>query len=397
MKHLLIFVMMVPLFYSCGSSSSNSDHPADVSGKWVSYSVTDKYGNTTVPLPSFTLKMDQNDHDLNGTLDIVELGMTDSIEVFGSIDGVHFNLSGQFSQGDIQVKGLWENNDSMQMTVAINIDENDPQSGIVYHALMRKAPLAGISFPANSFTLELKCGDSGKDIILVHGLMSDATKWDTMINHFRDSGICETCQVWTYQYDWLNHIAQTGQDFVTKVDEQPLIDEPVIIGSSMGGLVARSYIKQGGSFERLITIATPHLGSALTELIGIFPGVQDMEPGSDFLNELNSDVYETSKRSNYLLLNGKVNRTWVCTKRVLDVCVWGHYEWAESYPTLIKAGYLALSKPNDGLVPQSSSRFDGDEQVSRADADAFEWIDHTGLPVNERVIDFISNQLEAAE
>ena len=108
-------------------------------------------------------------------------------------------------------------------------------------------------------------------------------------------------------------------------------------------------------------------------------------------------MYEISKRSNYLLLNGKVKRTWVCTKRVLDVCVWGHYEWAEPYPTLIKAGYLALSKPNDGLVPQSSSRFDGDEQVSRADADAFEWIHHTGLPVNERVIDFISDQLEAAD
>lgn len=387
---------MLPLFYFCGCSSSNLDHPADVSGEWVSYSVADKDGNTTVLLPSFTLKLDQNDHELNGTLDIIELGMTESIEISGYIDGVDFNLSGQFSQGGIQVNGFWENNDSMQMIVAINIDENDLLNGIVYHALMRKALLADISFPENSFTLEQKCGDSGKDIILVHGLMSDATKWDTMINHFRDSGICETYRVWTYQYDWLIHIAQTGQDFINKVDEQPLIDEPIIIASSMGGLVARSYIKQGGRIERLMTIATPHLGSALTELIGIFPGVQDMEPGSDFLNELNSDVYEISKRSNYLLLNGKVKRTWVCTKRVLDVCVRGYYEWAESYPTLIKAGYLALSKPNDGLVPQSSSRFDGDEQVSRADADAFEWIHHTGLPVNERVIDFISDQLEAA-
>lgn len=393
MKTFLIFLMMVPLFYFSGCGSSNSDNPADVSGKWVSYSVTDRDGNTTVSLPSFTLELDQNDNDLNGTLAIVEFGVTEEIGVSGYIDGVDFNLSGQFSQGDIQVNGLWENNDSMQMTVAINIDENDQQIGIVYHALMRKAPLSEISFSVNSFALEQKCGDSGEDIILVHGLMSDATKWNTMINHFHDSGICETNRVWTYQYDWLINIAQTGQDFVIKVGEQPLIDKPVIIASSMGGLVARSYIKQGGRFERLITIATPHLGSELTELIGIFPGIQDMEPGSDFLNELNSDAYEASMRTNYLLLNGKVNRTWVCTKRVLDVCVRGYYEWAESYPTIIKAGYVLLSKPNDGMVPQSSSRFDGDEQVSRADADAFEWIHHTGLPVNERVIDFISNQL----
>ncbi len=394
---------MVPLFYfgGCGSSKSDnpvdvlgkSDNPADVSGKWVSYSVTDRDGNTTVSLPSFTLELNQNDHDLNGTLAIVEFGITEVIGVSGYIDGVDFNLSGQFSQGDIQVNGLWENNDSMQMTVAINVDENDQQIGIVYYALMRKAPLSEISFSINSFTLEQKCGDSGEDIILVHGLMSDATKWNTMINHFRDSGICETNRVWTYQYDWLNHITQTGQDFVTKVGEQPLIDKPVIIASSMGGLVVRSYIKQGGRFERLITIATPHLGSALTELIGTFPGIQDMEPGSDFLNELNSDAFEASKRTNYLLLNGKVNRTWVCTKRIRGVCVRGYYEWAESYPTIIKAGYVLLSKPNDGMVPQSSSRFDGDEQVSRADANAFEWIHHTGLPVNERVIDFISNQL----
>lgn len=385
---------MVPLFYFSGCGSSNLDNPADVSGKWVSYSVTDRDGNATVSLPSFTLELDQNDNDLNGTLAIVEFGVTEEIGVSGYIDGVNFNLSGQFSQGGIQVNGLWENSDSLQMTVAINIDENDQQIGIVYHALMRKAPLSEISFSVNSFALEQKCGDSGENIILVHGLMSDATKWNTMINHFRDSGICETNRVWTYQYDWLIHIAQTGQDFVRKVGEQPLIDKPpVIVASSMGGLVSRSYIKQGGRFERLITIATPHLGSELTELIGIFPGIQDMEPGSDFLNELNSDVYEASMRTNYLLLNGKVNRTWVCTKRVLDVCVRGYYEWAESYPTIIKAGYVLLPKPNDGMVPQSSSRFDGDEQVSRADADAFEWIHHTGLPMNERVIDFISNQL----
>ena len=152
MKTFLIFLMMVPLFYFSGCGSSNSNNPADVSGKWVSYSVTDRDGNTTVSLPSFTLELDQNDHDLNGTLAIVEFGITEAIGVSGYIDGVDFKLSGQFSQGDIQVNGIWENNDSMQMTVAINIDENDQQIGIVYHALMRKAALSEISFPLNSFT-----------------------------------------------------------------------------------------------------------------------------------------------------------------------------------------------------------------------------------------------------
>lgn len=399
MKTFLTYLMVVSLFFFMGCRSSDAEQTADVSGKWVSYSVTDKDQDSTAPLPSFTLDLNQSIHDLNGSftmsLEINELNITS--DVTGQIEGVDFKLSGQFSIGDLNVNGLWENNDSMQMTVSINIDENNPESGIVYHALMRRPAVAETTFPLNSYELVQQCGTSGSHVILVHGLMSDATKWDTMIDHFRDSRLCETHQVWTYQYDWQKHISASGQDFVARVDAEHFDDPPVIIASSMGGLVSRSYIKQGGDFERLITIATPHLGSALTDIIGVFHGIQDMEPGSGFLNALNTDAYETSRRSDYLLLNGKVGRTWVCTKYVLDLCVWGHYDWYGSYPALIKLGYVALSKPNDGMVPQSSSRFDGDDMVSRVDADEFEWIHHTGLPVNDRVIDFMIEQLQEVE
>lgn len=399
MKIFLAYLMVIPLFFFMGCRSSSTDHTADISGKWVSYSVTGKDGNTTPPAPGFALNLDQNGHDLNGSLTMMleANDMNITTNVTGHIEGVDFNLSGQLLGGDLNVNGLLENNNSMQMTVTIDLDKDNLERGMVYHALMRKAPLIEEPLVVNSYELVQQCGTMGSHVILVHGLMSDASKWETMIDHFRDNGICDQYRVWTYQYDWQKHIADTGSDFVNRVDALHLGDAPVIIASSMGGLVSRSYIKQGGAFERLITIATPHHGSSLTDLIGVFHGIQDMEPGSDFLNQLNNDAFETSQRSNYLLLNGKVKRTWVCTKRVLDVCIQGHYEWSGSYPTLIKLGYLLLSKPNDGMVPQSSSRFEGDTLVKRVDDAKFEWIHHTGLPIDERIIDFMSGQLQEAE
>jgi len=61
----------------------------------------------------------------------------------------------------------------------------------------------------------------------------------------------------------------------------------ILIGHSMGGLVARAYLRRFGPrrVARLVTLGTPHRGSALAR-IGLGENGRQMEPGSDWLRAL---------------------------------------------------------------------------------------------------------------
>lgn len=62
-----------------------------------------------------------------------------------------------------------------------------------------------------------------------------------------------------------------------------------LLGHSMGGLIARTYLKQEGnlpSVRRLVTMATPHHGTYVSHL-GPGQGADQMHPGSSFLGWLN--------------------------------------------------------------------------------------------------------------
>jgi len=65
-----------------------------------------------------------------------------------------------------------------------------------------------------------------------------------------------------------------------------------IIGFSMGGLVARSYMRQFGDPRRIttfISLAAPNHGTWMAWLDGK-PGVREMRPGSKFLAAIDADV-----------------------------------------------------------------------------------------------------------
>ena len=78
-------------------------------------------------------------------------------------------------------------------------------------------------------------------------------------------------------------------------------EQVIIVGHSMGGLVARKYMVDYGDekVHKLITLATPHHGfnnftdaELLMKVLDIFTGrgeveVKQMRPNSDFLNKLN--------------------------------------------------------------------------------------------------------------
>lgn len=63
-----------------------------------------------------------------------------------------------------------------------------------------------------------------------------------------------------------------------------------LVGFSMGGLIARSYLQECGGAKHcshLVTIATPHMG-VLTALATQKPGLRQMKPNDPWLQKLNA-------------------------------------------------------------------------------------------------------------
>lgn len=62
-----------------------------------------------------------------------------------------------------------------------------------------------------------------------------------------------------------------------------------VVGHSLGGLIARYYVQRLGGDTRirtLVTIGTPHEGTAVIPLANAHPVVRQMRPGSDLIEEL---------------------------------------------------------------------------------------------------------------
>ena len=87
---------------------------------------------------------------------------------------------------------------------------------------------------------------------------------------------------------------------VDKVLHHTSRDKVVIVAHSMGGLVARNYIKNHGGDKdvyKLVTIGTPNhgiFGTLVGGLCGIthggLPECSDMQPDSSFMDNLNSKI-----------------------------------------------------------------------------------------------------------
>lgn len=403
MRKVILIMFTVLLFTLLAGCGISENELKDVAGDWVGNLGIDGSGNEIEISASnhYDLWIDQNTNFLTASLTFPpEFDIDSPIALSGTIYGNEVKLNGSYNDSEVSVDGIVDEEDSLQIAVKGIGSE-------IYHVLLlKKEFLLEASFN-NSYELEKKLGTSGngRSIILVHGMDDNAKSWDDMLDYFDDHGISKTNNVWVFQYKWELKIADNGATMKSMINDKQsdgdITKDPIIIAHSMGGLVARSYISKGGDFHRLVTLGTPHLGSGLANLTYIFnwagvTGVADLAPGSNFLDALNSDSYEQSQRSKYTLLNGKVGKYWVCewTVCVFDKCkcMAGHHNWHDHYPFNIKLGYKALSKPNDGMVPQSSARFYGDNDVHHVSS--FEWIDHISLNKNSRVCKWVTDFIQ---
>lgn len=398
-----VILTAIVFFLACNKSDDDPEVEfiADVSGEWEGYLLMNDLEEEITAASSYVLNIEQEVNNLTAILTIpAEFGFSSSVVLMGIFDtDTTITLEGAIDGQTISVSGIIEDEHSLQVAIGGVADETQ----LVLFS--KDIPsLVGASVN-NVYELKLKLGTAGvgRSIILVHGMNDNSDSWDDMLDYFDDHNIGDNYNVWTFEYMWMLHIADNGQKMYEMIADK-IFDEinayPIIAAHSMGGLVARHYISvdtDSRYHHRLITLGTPHLGSGLANLAGIFDwasvtGVTDLAPGSNFLTNLNSNSYEQQQHSTYWLLNGKVGTYYHCYlySDLLHHCIIPGYKWhSPKPPANIKAGYAALSKPNDGMVPQSSSRFYGNDDVHHVAS--FEWVNHVSLNKNIRVCSWVTD------
>lgn len=390
-----VFMGILFVLFSC--SGTHQETTINVSGSWSSHLYVDGQKEADSTSSLYRLILTDTGRELFGEFHFPQEDGKPVFMLSGSNAPDGLTLIGSNGRETLSLSGQVVDSDTLQMFLETS---GGRKENILF--FRDKQPTPGKSI--NAYKFEKKCG-SGSPVILIHGMDDDASTWDEMIERFKGDGVCDKHSVYTYQYDWIVSIYDNGVLLGAKILEQNFSEHPIIVAHSMGGLVTRAHVSQGGNVKALITLGTPHRGSPLADLTYIFPwatgtGVGDLRPDSPFILFLTNSTLDNISRPKYHLLNGRVDVNWECTKKVMGVCVWGKYVWKrDDYPSQIKAGWAALKTfgDNDGMVPEWSARFDGDPFVNRHDT--FYWYDHIALnkpskapEIYKYIHDFLSNQ-----
>jgi len=125
-------------------------------------------------------------------------------------------------------------------------------------------------------------------VLLLHGVLCNAGVWQPAKRHLaaRDIG-----PIYALSYGpplaSIDMFADQAAEKIDAILAATGSRQVVIVGHSMGGLVARAYLRRhgGARVRRLITVGTPHQGSMLAY---IFPGValSQLRPRNAWLAEL---------------------------------------------------------------------------------------------------------------
>jgi len=126
-------------------------------------------------------------------------------------------------------------------------------------------------------------------VLLVHGWFHNRSAFLVMARALRAAGFHNVVPV---GYDMLRH-DMTALVGLLAVDVERALEQSgaqrcMLVGHSLGGLVARAYVQDHGgedTVDTVVTIGTPHAGTR-TSLLGPGSSARAMRPGSTFLRDL---------------------------------------------------------------------------------------------------------------
>jgi triacylglycerol esterase/lipase EstA (alpha/beta hydrolase family) len=128
-------------------------------------------------------------------------------------------------------------------------------------------------------------------IVLVHGVLVNDGVWFTMRRHLARHAVGAVYSInYGPPYGDIEHFAEQLGAKIESVCAATGAARVFLVCHSMGGLVARAYLRQRGPMRivRIITIGTPHHGSVFARAL-IGRCLAQMRPGNAWLAELNRD------------------------------------------------------------------------------------------------------------
>ncbi|MBS1139075.1 MAG: putative lipase transrane protein [Proteobacteria bacterium] len=130
-----------------------------------------------------------------------------------------------------------------------------------------------------------------RPILLVHGYGCSRGIWWLLRRRLEAAGHTVASVSLIPPYTSLGKLVPQLNQRIEEVCAITGSKQVTLIAHSMGGLICRSYLARHGSdrVDRLLTLATPHQGSALAR-IGIGKNAREMQPGSLWLRDMASEA-----------------------------------------------------------------------------------------------------------
>jgi triacylglycerol esterase/lipase EstA (alpha/beta hydrolase family) len=125
-------------------------------------------------------------------------------------------------------------------------------------------------------------------VILVHGYMSNRGFFGPLQRWLDAQGVAPVfAPNFHVLFDSIEQFAAELHDEIERIAQGSGQPRVILVCHSMGGLAARRYLQDHGAgrIARLVTIASPHHGTAVAKM-GLGLNARQMTPGSDFLREL---------------------------------------------------------------------------------------------------------------
>jgi triacylglycerol lipase len=136
-------------------------------------------------------------------------------------------------------------------------------------------------------------GGDRRPVVLVPGYRDRAAKLARLAHYLRRQGI-EAIPLSPQPSDGAAGVDELAHQLAGEIDAHVGPHRSFdLFGFSMGGLIGRYYLQRlngVGRMVRLVTLATPHLGSWSAYGVPPRPAILQMRPGSPFLRDLNDDL-----------------------------------------------------------------------------------------------------------
>ncbi|WP_348696084.1 alpha/beta fold hydrolase [Duganella fentianensis] len=146
--------------------------------------------------------------------------------------------------------------------------------------------------------LQLPAGQHGLPVLLIHGYGCNSGYWRPLSALLNQSGIAHLGVDLEPPGASIDDFAPQVRAAIDQLCAATGQQRVVIVGHSMGGLVARAYLRRYGAAQvaRVITLGTPHQGTALSlAKFGIGQNVRQMLYDSEWLRGLAAGEANTQR------------------------------------------------------------------------------------------------------